>query len=201
MEEVWHTLQKYGTKTLQLYKCVPSRSLSVYGDCLQGRWWCIVWLCFNSAFAWVPCQCNDFASISYTFWPPHRHTLSPTSFRCYALFHLSSSSFLFPSGNYTLKWKLKYVPVRRGYTYCIMLSHCCHVLCQVYSVVVSYIPMNAYIKPWDDDYKRCAFRICEWHNIAIGDNYSEHRLGFYYNEFPIILVIIFSRHNFIDEMH
>ena len=103
--------------------------------------WCIVWLCFNSAFACVPCQCNDFASISYSFWPPHRHTLSPTSFLCHALFHLSSSSFLFPSGNISsLKWKLKYVPLR-GYTYCIMLSHCCRVLCQVCSVVFSYISL------------------------------------------------------------
>ena len=89
----------------------------------------------------MPCQCNDFASISYSFWPPLRHTLSPTSFLCHALFHLSSSSFLFPSGNISsLKWKLKYVPLR-GYTYCIMLSHCCRVLCQVCSVVFSYISL------------------------------------------------------------
>ena len=74
-------------------------------------------------------------------WPPHRHTLSPTSFLCHALFHLSSSSFLFPSGNISsLKWKLKYVPLR-GYTYCIMLSHCCRVLCQVCSVVFGYISL------------------------------------------------------------
>ena len=175
-----HILQKvWDHKTLQLYKCVvPSRSLSVYGTMLLAGWcwWCIVWLCFNSAFAWV-CHVNV-----TTLHLSHIHDFGlPIVTRClqllfcYALFHLSSSSFLFPSGNLLLNGNSN-MCLRRRRAYCIMLSHCCHVfLCQVYSVVVSYIPMNAaqHIKLWDDDYKRCAFRICEWHNIPIGDNCSE----------------------------
>ena len=104
--------------------------------------WCIVWLCFNSAFACVPCQCNDFASIS-NLASPSSHVVSNFFSICYALFHLSSSSFLFPSGNLLLNGNSN-MCLRRRRAYCIMLSHCCHVfLCQVYCVVVSYIPMNA----------------------------------------------------------
>ena len=137
MEEVHHTLQKYGTKTLQLYKCVPSRSLSVCGDCLQGG----VLYGYALIVLLRVCLVNVTTLHLSQTWPPHRHTLSPTSFLCHALFHLSSSSFLFPSGNISsLKWKLKYVPLR-GYTYCIMLSHCCRVLCQVCSVVFGYISL------------------------------------------------------------
>ena len=77
---------------------------------LLAGWWCIVWL-YALIVLLRECHVNVTTLHLSQTWPPHRHTLSPTSFLyamlCFISLHLLFFSLL---ANYTLKWKLKYVP-------------------------------------------------------------------------------------------